>query len=70
MTYILAGNKGQFNHYVRLHGIDDAVCVTSMEQLRGLRDQKLIRYGTWWERGLRVIEQLRAHGWTIIDAKD
>lgn len=72
MIYIIAGHKNQFNHYIATRNIkpQDAVCVTSLEQLRGLRDQTLIRYGTWWERGLRCIEQITMRGWMIKDESD
>lgn len=72
MTYIVAGHKNQFNHYIRKHNIspDEAVFVTSLDQLRGIGNQTLIRCGSWWERGLKSIGQLAMRGWTIEDAKD
>lgn len=68
-VYILAGHKNQFHGYVKRHNINpqEAVFVTRLEQLRGVPAQTLIRCGTWWEQGIRGLEQIVMRGWTLKD---
>ena len=47
---VIAGNHYQYISYLRENnlGKNDAIFVNSSEQLRGLRNVTVIKYGEWW----------------------
>ena len=50
MKIVLAGNYGQYLNYLRESGETPrtAKYVSQSEQLAGLKDVEVVRYGTWW----------------------
>ena len=51
MKIVIAGNYQQYKEYLRKTNQSprDAKYIEFPEQLRGLRNVEIVRYGTWWE---------------------
>ena len=51
MKIVIAGNYQQYKEYLKetKQSPKDVRYISSSEQLRGLRNVKVIRYGTWWK---------------------
>lgn len=59
--FVVAGNVRQFEAYCRdlnLHPHVDAKYVTRLDQVRGLRGEKLVLYGTWYEQDRMMVNHI------------
>lgn len=56
MKYVLAGNHMQFYNYLKETNQSLTSCrfISRREQIQGLHNIKVIRYGTWWENPLNT----------------
>ncbi len=51
MVFVIAGSIRQFEHYCREHNIrkSNARYIYSLDMLYGIRNVKIVLYGTYWE---------------------
>jgi hypothetical protein len=60
--WILAGNYKQFDHYNRVfkeYGFEP-IYLSNVRKIRGVRGEKFIRVGTWYDQRSRELEEILA----------
>jgi len=65
MKIVLAGNYSQYLNYLRDSGETPrtAKYVSAPEQLEGLQNVEVIRYGTWWMNPCAKVELISTVEW-------
>ena len=61
MKIVIAGSYAQYRRYLEetQQSPKDVRYISSPEQLRGLRNVEIIKYGTWWESPVAGDEYLK-----------
>lgn len=71
-VYVVAGNFQQFATWQRFNNPLKGHYISELEQILGIRNGKMVLYGTWYERDANhdIVARARVQNFTIHEVRE